>query len=878
MDHFNESPSGEQHPVAEDVASVSSLQNANARQSSDEQKIFEFLDAMRSAGVHMDTANSRGASHPIADGKVHRANAQGKKKARNQHVWYVLHLDTPASGAFGDLQTGVQDTWTEKRPSSMTPAERAALKQRMADTQRQREEERAALNAAAAAAAGLIMASTDKAPASHPYLAKKGLPPFPGLRRLKQNVKYVVDPEEDPRTARAGSLVVPLYTPGAELVSVQLIGDDGTKRFLKGTAKEGNYHPIGKRPEDPGAEFPIAIAEGYSTAARVHQATGYLTITAFDAGNLGPVSEAIRAKYPNARILFAADNDRLVKMPDGRFNPGVTKAKDAAEAVGGLVAYPEFDDAEIDLTDFDDLARKSGLDAVRDVIDAVLNPKPPADENSTLGRRLEVDRRVEMPAFAPRTPSEIRNLSVAGLELESASATHLARNIVNVLRRNFADIIFDEGSVYVFHGTHWHRVDDKRDLGPLISELDGQPAGRRSIAMGPKLRKDIVAEIEIELLKSRDSEGGFFERAPVGICVANGFVRFDASGVVLVPRHAPDQRARWTLSAHCDPSLPELPLADTLLHRLLSGAFKGDDDAEAKISLIGEMLGAAISGQATRITNPLALFLIGETAENGKSQILALLRALLPPGAAISLAPTYFADEKHRVRLIGCLANVVDEVDGKAIDSAEFKKAVLGERIVGRDVYSPAVEFTPKALHTFSCNALPRFTNGFDRGIRRRVLPISFNRTIPAGERIPQIAARIVAEEAPALLSFAVAGALRLSRNGKFTLPPSSADRIAEWGRADPVKEWAARFLMPITKKPLGGWPRRLEVYAAFRAWALAEGFSHSKIVEPDAFWSTLKTVPDLRFATINGYAVVYAEISSEPATDDGNYEDHEKR
>ncbi|RWB40312.1 MAG: toprim domain-containing protein [Mesorhizobium sp.] len=374
MDHFNESPSGEQHPVAKDVASVLRLQNANARQSSDEQKILEFLDAMRSAGVHMDTANSRGASHPIADGTVHRANAQGKKKARNQHVWYVLHLDTPASGAFGDLQTGIQDTWTEKRPSAMTAAERAELKKRMSETQRQREEERAALNAAAAAAAGHIMAATEKAPASHPYLAKKGLPPFPGLRRLKQNVKYTIEPDEDPRTARAGSLVVPLYTPGAELASVQLISDDGTKRFLKGTAKEGNYHPIGKRPEDPGAEFTIAIAEGYSTAARVHQATGYLTITAFDAGNLGPVSKAIRAKYPKARLLFAADNDRLVKMPDGRFNPGVTKAKEAAEAVSGLVAYPEFDDAEIELTDFDDLARKSGIDRVREIIDTVLLP------------------------------------------------------------------------------------------------------------------------------------------------------------------------------------------------------------------------------------------------------------------------------------------------------------------------------------------------------------------------------------------------------------------------------------------------------------------------------------------------------------------------
>ncbi|RWC28130.1 MAG: toprim domain-containing protein [Mesorhizobium sp.] len=347
---------------------------------SDEKKILEFIEAMRSAGVYLDTATARGSSHPIADGKIHRANAQGKAKAKNQHIWYVLHLDSPASGAFGDLQTGVQDTWTEKRPSTMTPAERAALKQRMVDTQRQRDEERAALHAAATAAATAIMASTEKAPATHAYLARKRLPPFPGLRHLKTNVRYVIDPEEDARTARAGSLVVPIYTPAGALVSVQLIDPAGTKRFLKGTAKEGNYHSIGKRPEEPGAV--IAIAEGYSTAARVHEATGYLTIAAFDAGNLASVSKAIREKYPEARLLFAADNDRLVKMPDGRMNPGLTKARDAADAVGGVVAYPEFPDADIELTDFDDLAQKYGLDRVTAVIDAVINPPVGPDESN----------------------------------------------------------------------------------------------------------------------------------------------------------------------------------------------------------------------------------------------------------------------------------------------------------------------------------------------------------------------------------------------------------------------------------------------------------------------------------------------------------------
>ena len=65
--------------------------------SNDEGKaIAEFLDAMRSAGVNLDTG-SRGGPHPIPDGKLHRADALGKKKKKNQHIWYVLHVDCPAS-------------------------------------------------------------------------------------------------------------------------------------------------------------------------------------------------------------------------------------------------------------------------------------------------------------------------------------------------------------------------------------------------------------------------------------------------------------------------------------------------------------------------------------------------------------------------------------------------------------------------------------------------------------------------------------------------------------------------------------------------------------------------------------------------------------
>lgn len=331
-----------------------------------------FLSAMASAGVNIDRS-SRGGPHPIADGKMHRADALGKKTKRNAHVWYVLYLDgaLPA-GAFGDHQLGIEDTWSAKKPSSMTAEEKRDLKERMKKAAAEKEAARNRMHAHAADQAAIVLKATGKAPADHPYLAKKGLPVFPGLRVMKSDVRYTVADEEEPKTARAGNLVVPIFSPDAQLVGLQFIGGDGRKLFLKGMKKEGNYHSVGKPPEESNGV--ILIAEGYATAARLHEATGYLTIAAFDAGNLVSVGKAIRKKYPKARLVFAADNDRMTITPIE--NPGVTKAKEAAEAVSGRVSIPVFEDGDITRTDFDDLAQQFGLDRVKATIEETINPKP----------------------------------------------------------------------------------------------------------------------------------------------------------------------------------------------------------------------------------------------------------------------------------------------------------------------------------------------------------------------------------------------------------------------------------------------------------------------------------------------------------------------
>ena len=85
----------------------------------------------------------------------------------------------------------------------------------------------------------------------------------------------------------------------------------------------------------------LLICEGYATGATLHESTGHAVAVAFNAGNLKPVAMALRDRYPDFRLILAADNDRHTPG-----NPGLTKANEAALVVGGLVAAPEFDDDE----------------------------------------------------------------------------------------------------------------------------------------------------------------------------------------------------------------------------------------------------------------------------------------------------------------------------------------------------------------------------------------------------------------------------------------------------------------------------------------------------------------------------------------------------
>ena len=109
---------------------------------------------------------------------------------------------------------------------------------------------------------------------------------------------------------------------------------------------------------------PILIAEGYATAATLHEMTDMPAIVAFNAGNLLPVAQTYRALYPDRAIYIAGDDDRQRAAElDGqgrlKVNVGRVKAEEAAAAIGGQAVFPSFAADGVG-TDWNDLAQTQG--------------------------------------------------------------------------------------------------------------------------------------------------------------------------------------------------------------------------------------------------------------------------------------------------------------------------------------------------------------------------------------------------------------------------------------------------------------------------------------------------------------------------------------
>jgi phage/plasmid primase-like uncharacterized protein len=302
----------------------------------------QLVNAMRDVGIDPP-------STIYMDGKIHRfrTGSKGSSGAGDKTGWYICYGDGTPAGRFGDWRAGIEMSFRADIGRKFTAAEEMAHSRRMSEAKAARDAELAKQHEVTEDVVSKIWSDCTPANKEHPYLKKKGI--------CVHGARVTGD----------GRLVVPLLNKDGTLSTLQYISTDGGKLYHKGGATSGKFWSIGNA-ENPKTIF---IAEGFATAATIHEATGSICIVAYSASNIVPVTGIMRETYGATQdIVIVADNDSS--------GVGMRYAEQASAKHGARIVSPP------ELGDANDYVANGG-----DLLSLLMPPKDnwlvPADDLST---------------------------------------------------------------------------------------------------------------------------------------------------------------------------------------------------------------------------------------------------------------------------------------------------------------------------------------------------------------------------------------------------------------------------------------------------------------------------------------------------------------
>ena len=273
-----------------------------------------------------------------------------------------------------------------------------------------------------------------------------------------------------------------------------------------------------------------------------------------------------------------------------------------------------------------------------------------------------------------------------------------------------------------------------------------------------------------------------------------GYVVEDLS----VAEHDPKYGATFTLPFDYDPE--SASRCNKWLEFLIS-TWGSEPDFDQRVMALQEMFAATLFGIAPAYQRAFLLF--GKAA-TGKTQILRVLRAMLPPDATAELGPQYWGMQFHLPALIGKTANICGELpESGMIAGSMFKEVVEGAPVTDSFKGKDRFTFTPKCAHWFASNYLPASRDS-SRGFTRRWLILDFNHPVAEKDQVKNLAETIVAEEREAIAAWAIGGLRRLLEQNSYTIPACHEKRSGQMRRILPAKCSNGADPMPKSCRPCG--------------------------------------------------------------------------
>lgn len=528
--------------------------------------------------------------------------------------------------------------------------------------------------------AGKVAALAAKAsPGQSAYLASKGLQcPFPMLSD--------------------GSLLLVLKNGADATTGAQVIKPDGSKRLVAGTVKKGSFCVVntGETPET------VIIAEGLATALSVQQFRPDATIiAAIDAGNLLPVAQVMRQRYPGAQIIIAADND----IKPGEPNTGKSAAENAAKAVSGWVALPQTEGK----ADWNDFHQQHGPEAAA----AAFNDSMYQPEGEKVVVKLKAIDGGKENQHDAVTPA-----------LNQMGASQRGEVLLAHYDGDLA-IHADSDTVHHYNGVVWVPLSDKelqREMAQIFIDAE--------VAYSQNAIKSAVDTMKLGL--------------PVMGNTARNLIGF-SNGVfdTRLGQFRPHDKKDWLIVAS------ELPFSEPAEGETLATHAPNfwkwlrrsvaDNDRKAD-----RVLSALFMVLANRYDWQLFLEVTGPGG-SGKSVMAEICTMLAGKANTVSASMAALENPRERALVVGYSLIIMPDMTRYAGDGAGIKAITGGDKVaIDPKHKAPYSTRIPAVVLAVNNNAM----SFSDRsgGISRRRVIFNFSEVVPENERDPMLAEKIEGE------------------------------------------------------------------------------------------------------------------------------------
>jgi hypothetical protein len=302
------------------------------------------------------------------------AKEAGWQPPRDEHTWSAPRAPrnsrTATSTRSGRANTGGEPSESVSRRDETPEQAREALK-------------------AMALKRDLIWKASSSANPLHPYLVRKNISEV-GLRQIPAEsvaklLGYTPKTKEQPLVGEC--LIVPLRDVQGNLISIELIDQEGRKAALYRLPRKGTFWLPDPTELDSNV-FCIGVSEGVATSVSIASAAGHPVVSAGAWGNIEAVAKALVDAYPRAEIVIYPDR-------------GAKQEKDAraiATAVlGRSIPMPS---KLPEGYDYNDMAEDEGLDAVR----AWVLPKLAAPGYRVTFHRAVAEGKIDIDEILPGLP------------------------------------------------------------------------------------------------------------------------------------------------------------------------------------------------------------------------------------------------------------------------------------------------------------------------------------------------------------------------------------------------------------------------------------------------------------------------------------------